>query len=146
MLMAPQVQMASLFMFYHKFWDIIKSDPVEMFNDFHKGNLELKRLNFAMLSLIPKVEDARSTKNFRPISLINCSFKIFSKVFTLRLGKVITRLVSPQQSAFIQGRYILESVVIAHELVHSLNKSNEPGLILKLDYEKAYDSQLGFSV
>jgi len=49
------------------------------------------------------------------------------------------RLISPQQSAFIQGRYILESVVIAHELVHSLNKSGDPGIILKLDYEKAYD-------
>jgi hypothetical protein len=47
--------------------------------------------------------------------------------------------VSPEQSAFIQGRYILESVVVAHELVHSLHASKKPGLILKLDYEKAYD-------
>ena len=60
------------------------------------------------------MEDATSMKNFRPISLINCSFKIFSKVLTVRLGKIINRLVSPNQSAFIQGRYILESVVIAH--------------------------------
>jgi hypothetical protein len=60
-------------------------------------------------------------------------------MLTLRLGKIMNRLISPQQSAFIQGRYILESVVIAHELVHSLSKSGEPGLILKLDYEKAYD-------
>jgi len=127
------------FMFYHKFWDLIKSDLVDMFNDFHRGDLDLKRLNFAMISLIPKVDEARSMKNFRPISLINCSFKVFSKVLTLRLGKVMNRLISPQQSAFIQGRYILESVVVAHELVHSLNKSGEPGLILKLDYEKAYD-------
>ena len=51
----------------------------------------------------------------------------------------MNRLISPQQSAFIQGRYILESVVIAHEIVHSLSKSGEPGIILKLDYEKAYD-------
>lgn len=78
-------------------------------------------------------------KKFRPISLINCSFKIFSKALTLRLGKVIDRLVSQQQSAFIQGRYILESVVIAHELVHSVHKDKEPGCIIKLDYEKAYD-------
>jgi hypothetical protein len=78
-------------------------------------------------------------KLFRPISLINCSFKIFSKVLTLRLGKISQRLISDNQSAFIKGRYILESVVIAHELVHSLHKSKDSGLILKLDYEKAYD-------
>ena len=51
----------------------------------------------------------------------------------------MNRLISPQQSAFIQGRYVLESVVVAHELVHSLNISGDPGIILKLDYEKAYD-------
>jgi hypothetical protein len=43
------------------------------------------------------------------------------------------------QSAFIRGRYILESIVVAHELLHSVNKSKEPGVIIKLDYEKAYD-------
>jgi len=76
------------FMFYHNFWDLIKSDLVDMFNDFYRGTLDLKRLNFAMISLIPKVDEARSMKNVRPISLINCSFKVFSKVLTLRLEKL----------------------------------------------------------
>ncbi|KAG2656080.1 hypothetical protein PVAP13_1KG057385 [Panicum virgatum] len=105
------------FLFYQKFWDLIKEDLVGLFLDFHKGELSLSRLNFAMLTLIPKVEDANNMKFFRPISLINCSFKIFSKVLTLRLGK----------SAFIKGRYILESVVVAHEIVHSVHSSKEPG-------------------
>jgi hypothetical protein len=82
------------FMFYHKFWDLIKIDLVDMFNDFHRGDLDLIRLNFAMISLIPKVDETRSMKNFRPIS---CSFKVFSKVLTLRLGKIMNRLISPQQ-------------------------------------------------
>jgi hypothetical protein len=46
--------------------------------------------------------------------------------------------VAQEQSAFIRGRYILESVVIAHEVVHSLHRSKEPGVVIKLDYEKAY--------
>jgi hypothetical protein len=92
-----------------------------------------------MITLIPKVEEAMEMKQFRPISLINCSFKIFSKVMTGRLGKISQRLISPSQSAFIKGRYILESVAVAHELVHSLNKNKSPSLIIKLDYEKAYD-------
>ena len=75
---------------------MIKSDLVAMFTYFYEGILDLKRLNFVMLSLIPKVDEARSMKNFRPISIINYSFNIFAKVLTLRLGKIINRLISPR--------------------------------------------------
>lgn len=50
---------------------------ISLFDDLHKGNLDLFRLNFARITLIPKVADARGMKNFRPISLINCSFTNF---------------------------------------------------------------------
>lgn len=85
------------------------------------------------------VEDAKNMKQFRPISLLNCSFTIFSKLLTMRLGAIARKIVGPNQSAFIRGRYILESVVVAHEVVHSLHARGEPGIILKLDYEKVYD-------
>jgi hypothetical protein len=75
-----------------------------------------------MLTLIPKVEDATEMKLFRPISLLNCNFKIFSNTLTLRLEKRCHRLVAKEQSAFIRGRFILESVVIAHEIIHSIHK------------------------
>jgi hypothetical protein len=70
---------------------------------------------------------------------LNCSFKIFSKVLTIRLENVSQRLVAKEQSAFIRGRYILESMVIAHVIIHFIHKSKEPGVILKLYYEKAYN-------
>ena len=59
------------FLFYQKFWNIIKNDVVHLFNDFHRGDLDLKRLNFALVTLIPKVEEATNMKQFRPISLLN---------------------------------------------------------------------------
>jgi len=127
------------FLFYQKFWDLIKEDIVGMFLDFHKGELSLSRLNFAMLTLIPKVEDANNMKFFRPISLINCSFKIFSKAMNNRLIKLCDKLISSNQSAFIKGRYILESVVSAHEIIHEVHRKRDCGIIFKLDYEKAYD-------
>ena len=55
------------------------------------------------------------------------------------MALVADRLVDTNQSVFIKGRYILESVVVAHETVHSLHSKKAPGCILKLDYEKAYD-------
>jgi hypothetical protein len=131
--------MGCLFCFTTTFWEVIKGVLMRKFDDFYEGKLDLFRINFDVLTLIPKVEDSKDMKMFRPISLLNCSFKIFSKVLTLRLEKVSQRLVSKEQSAFIHGRYILKSVVVAHEIVHSIHRSKTPGVILKLDYEKAYD-------
>ena len=76
--------------------------------DFENNELDIARLNYVMLTLIPKEENAVEMKKFRPIALINCSFKIFSKALNNRLIKVIKRLISPNQIAFIKGRFILE--------------------------------------
>jgi hypothetical protein len=78
-------------------------------------------------------------KKFRPISLLNCSFKIFTKVLTNRIARILNRLISFQQSAFIKGRFILESVVTAHEIIHEVHSKKDQGLVFKIDYEKAYD-------
>jgi hypothetical protein len=114
-------------------------DIMDMFEDFYEGKLDIFRLNFAILSLIPKEPRATSMKKFRPISLINFIFKIFSKVLTNRLGLVLDFLIAPNQTIFIRGRYILESVVTAHEVLHSMVHSKSKGAVLKHDYEKAFD-------
>jgi hypothetical protein len=89
--------------------------------------------------LIPKEDDAKEMKKFRPISLLNCVFKIFTKVIKNRFSLLIDRLISQQQSAFIKGRFILESVVSAHEIIHEVHRKKDKGLVFKIDYEKAYD-------
>jgi hypothetical protein len=56
-----------------------------------------------------------------------------------RLENLCNRLLAPNQIAFIKGRYILESVVSAQESIHDAVKNRQKDLVLKLDYEKAYD-------
>lgn len=105
------------FMFYQNFWGLIKNDLMKLFSAFHEGSLDIFRINFALITLVPKEEGACSMKKFRPISLLNCSYKIFTKVLTNRINLVADRLVCSNQTAFINGRYILESVVMAHEII-----------------------------
>jgi hypothetical protein len=108
------------FLFYQHFWNLVKQDLLLMFDDWNNDELDLFRLNFSLLTLIPKEADAVTIQKFRPIALTNCSFKIFSKCATNRLGFVSEELISPNQTAFIKGRYILESVVAAHEIIHDV--------------------------
>jgi hypothetical protein len=127
------------FLFYQKLWDLIKPDLMEMVNEWNRGNLDLFRLNFSLLTLIPKEADAVTIQKFRPVALTNCNFKIFSKCITNRLCGISDALISQNQIAFLKGRYILEYVVAAHEIIHDVAYSDQYGFVFKLDYEKTYD-------
>jgi hypothetical protein len=96
-----------------------------MFGDFYKDMLDIYRLNFALVTIIPKERDARTMNKFVPISLLNCSYKIFTKVLTNRIGMVVDRLLSSNQTTFTKGRYILGSVVTAYKILHSAHQSRK---------------------
>jgi hypothetical protein len=125
--------------FFQKFWGTIKGEIMGMFQDFWTGNLDIKRLNFGVITLIPKVREANNIKQYRPICLLNVDFKCFTKVLTNRLVPIAQRIVGKNQSGFIKGRNILDGIVVLHEVIHELHSSNQKGLILKIDFEKAYD-------
>ena len=71
--------------FYQTCWDIIKTDIIELFSDFHKGGLDVCRLNYGVITLLPKVQDAVKIQQFRPICLLNCLYKWMTKTLTIRL-------------------------------------------------------------
>ena len=60
--------------FYQNFWDVIKTDLLQLFTCLHSGQLELFRLNFGEIILLPKVNEAVRIQQFRPICLLNISF------------------------------------------------------------------------
>lgn len=103
-----------------------------------RGDLDLSRLNNGVIILIPKVTDANTLKHFRPICLLNVCLLI-TKILTRRLTKVAYKVIDPCQTAFVLGRNILDGVVILHEVLQEMAYTKQSGIILKLDYEKAYD-------
>jgi len=118
---------------------MIRGDIKEMLDRLYDGQLELCRLNYGVIILLPKVKPATSVKQFRPICLLNVIYKFVTKTLTVRLSSVVGRVVSNFQTAFIPGRNILEGVVILQEVMHELKDKKTSGVIIKLDFEKAYD-------
>jgi hypothetical protein len=121
------------------FWEVIKKDLMAMFDSFYDGLLPIHSTNFGTIILIPKSSDVNSIQQYRPICLLNVSFKIFTKVLANRLTTVANKVISPTQSAFLPGRNIMEGVVVLHETLHELHRKQLDGVVFKIDFEKAYD-------
>ncbi|XP_073355470.1 uncharacterized protein [Aegilops tauschii subsp. strangulata] len=113
--------------FYKKCWCIIKGDLLPSFNDLFAGQLHLFQLNFGTITLLPKKTEAVRIEQFRPICLLNVSFKIFTKVGTNRLSQIAHVVVHPTQTAFMPDRNILEGVVVLHETLHEIHTKKLDG-------------------
>ena len=109
--------------------------------DFFKEFCEKKfvrSLNVTFLVLIPKKGNVEDIKDYRPISLLGRLYKILAKVLANRLRRVINKVVS-SQNAFMEGRQILDATLFANEVVDSMLRRNDGGVVYKLDVQKDYD-------
>ena len=92
---------------------------MKMFKELHDQSSFLKSLNTTFLMLIPKKGGAEDLGDFRPISLLGGLYKLMDKVLANRLKKVIGKVVSPDQNAFVMGRQILDASLMAIEVIDS---------------------------
>jgi hypothetical protein len=125
--------------FYQACWPIIKKDIMNIFYDWKLGVLDLYRLNFGMIILLQKAPDADVIQKYRPICLLQVLYKWLTKVATLRVEPFMNKLISPCQTAFIKRRNIMDGVMSLHEILHEAKRKKQQGVVLKLDFEKAYD-------
>ena len=90
-----------------------------MFKEFHEHSYFLKSLNNTFLVLIPKKSGAEDLGDFRLISLLGGLYKLLAKVLANRLKKVVGKVVSTAQNAFVTRRQILDASLIANDVIDS---------------------------
>ena len=103
--------------------DIVKHDILDVVEDSRKNKTILKALNTYFVSLIPKQDNAITPDKFRPIALCNVVYKIISKIISNKIKPLLPTLMSEEKMGYVEGRKILNNIIQAHEVVHSL-KSN----------------------
>lgn len=128
------------FRFIKSFWGILEEDFKRMAGEFHKKGMWPRGTNASFICLIPKVDSPLGLHEFRPISLVNCLYKVISKILANRLKSVIPSVIDECQSAFVGGRNMLDSVLVANEVIHEARMRKNSIFALKVDFEKAYDS------
>jgi len=106
---------------------------------FRQGRLTTS-FRSAAIKLIPKKGDCTKIKNWRPISLLNCSYKVVSRAINNRLKKVTDRITSRAQKGFTESRVIQEVLINVIENMSFSKNNNIPACLLALDQEKAFDS------
>ena len=110
-----------------------------MFREFHYLGMFVRSLNIIFLVLIPKIKGVEDLKDFRSINLVGSLYKLIVKVLANRLKRVMSGLVNKARNAFVGGKQILDASLIANEVIDSMRKRKEKGILCKLDIEKAYD-------
>ena len=127
--------------FYQTFWKEISEPLLEALNHaFAIGQLSVTQRR-GIIKLIPKKsEELYYIRNWRPLTLLNCDYKIAAKAIANRLKIYLPKLVNNDQTGFIKGRSIAENIRLIDSVINYTASKNIAGLLLCLDFEKAFDT------
>lgn len=127
--------------FFKMFWRELGTFVLRAINySYETGEFSVAQQD-GIITLIPKENKSRHLlTNYRPICLLNTVYKLASAGIANRIKTVLNKLIGQEQTGFISGHYIGENTRIIYDLMQLVDEQNKPGLLLLVDFEKAFDS------
>lgn len=107
--------------FFKKTWQWIKSDIYVAMKDFFATGYLAKEINCTSVTLVPKVPNPSSVKDFRPIACCSVLYKIIAKILNAGMQRVIREVVNYAQCGFIPHKNISDNIILASELIKGYN-------------------------
>lgn len=114
--------------FYQSQWPVVGPSVCCFIKNIFASKHVLEGVNKTLVILIPKTDNPLNLKMYRPISLCNVVNKTMTKLAGNRLQNVLSLIIGPPQTSFVPGRHIIENVIIAQEVIHSMT--------IKVDLQK----------
>lgn len=115
----------------------MSSDFTRMVNESLEEERFPKGLTKGRIALLFKDGDCSSLTNWRPITLLNTTYKIFAKALQQRLQPLLVEVID--QTAFLLLQFMLDNILLTHETIQWAKESHQESIYLKLDFSKAYD-------
>ena len=126
--------------FYKVFKNILIPVLNKIFNGIWQGGALSPSMTRGMIKIIYKKKgDKEELQNFRPISLLNCDYKILAKVMANRLKRVLPRIIQTNQAYAVLGRDISDTVNSIRDKIWYIDREGKKGFLINTDLEKAFD-------
>ncbi len=123
--------------FYKTYSKILSEFLAYVFNESrHSGALPQSCMQ-GLISVLYKKKDREDPRNYRPITLLNCDYKILTRILTKRMNEAALQFVSPCQNGFVPGGFIAENIMLLKLIQSYVEEQREDALFLFLDMEKA---------
>ena len=151
----PNGKAAGLDSLPYKFWKWLETIPIKsddddplkltdcvhkVFTDIqHHGVNPTMRFSEGWICPLYKKKDRHDIANYHPITLLNSDYKFFTKILALRLAHVAPWIIHENQAGLIPGRLITDQIRLTQMILHYAEATEENGMIVALDQEKAYD-------
>lgn len=127
--------------YYKAVWTVVGKDLVVAVQSFFLYGLMPRSTNATLLSLVPKTTSAEKMSDFRPIVCCNLVYKLISKIMVHRLKAILPRAIEKNMCAFVQGRLLLENILLETNLVKDYHKPQVSSRsAVKLDISKDFDT------
>lgn len=127
--------------FFIAAWSLLEEEVIAAISTFFRTGFLPSTVKSTILSLIPKHPGASAITDYRSISYCSTLYKTISKILVSKMKPILLELILPNQTAFIQGRLLVENIILATKLVDGYQKNKGPAHItIKVDIAKAFDT------
>jgi hypothetical protein len=104
--------------FFKLYWKVVGADYLTMLKQSIDAGMFPTLVLRGLITLLHKGGDRLPFGNYRPTTLLNCTYKIYAKLLQQRLQPVLVEVICQDQSAFLPMRYILDNIVLTQEIIN----------------------------